>query len=130
MKSRKSKRPDDAWINTWAYLLEAESRRPPRPKKKPGPAPSPVKRTKTLTSLTNEELRALDRVTAKIKAAFSSKQGPRAKVSRSQVTGLAALILDRRINSLGDMDEIGDWPSLIARLMELELEKDEVLLST
>ncbi len=117
--TKKARKTDPAWVDTWARLYQLESRPPPRAKPKRGPVPGPIKRKKVLVSLSAEELRSSERAAATLKRMFSSIRGvPPAKVNRSMVLGAAARMFEAQIDALESQEGVTDWPTLLARMME------------
>jgi hypothetical protein len=107
MSSRSSRYP-------WAllYNLESQLTQQPAPAvKRPGRPPRLIPRSRFTLLLTADEERALQHITA----AIQEKLYP-AKISRSQVVGMAVRMLNMRLEESELGEDVTDWPSLIAAL--------------
>ncbi|MGQ9555911.1 MAG: hypothetical protein ACUVWR_17560 [Anaerolineae bacterium] len=109
MSSHQSKYP-------WALLYNLESQRGQQPMpgaRRVGRPPNPIPRSRVMLLLTAEEERALQQATALIQ----EKLLP-ARVSRSQVVGMAIRLLQMKLEEQGIAEEVEDWPALVSHLAD------------
>ena len=100
----------------WALLYNLESQRGQQPMpgvRRIGRPPNPIPRSRVMLLLTAEEERALQQATSIIQ----EKLYP-ARVSRSQVVGMAIRLLQMKLEGKGLAEAVTDWPALVSHLAE------------